>query len=227
MTLGTGIFLASLVLGTIGLYALTRDRWKWRKIAKWGGIGLAAAVLLPTAWFLGWDKVKPLIIPRMPYTEMLDVKLGAPIEDVKFVKGVPTDTCTNASTPGWTALLYRGDGSEEGKVLERVTVMQDHGVWTVLVARVGDSYVASPLEGVSWADSPAIFEKKFGEPNYIEASENGLTRTYYFRKYNLMAAFRKNSAEMIGIYHPERPEADAARPDSVQKCVDANGEPSN
>jgi hypothetical protein len=33
--LGTAIFLSALVLGVVGLYAVTKDRWNWRKIAFW------------------------------------------------------------------------------------------------------------------------------------------------------------------------------------------------
>jgi hypothetical protein len=32
MSLGTGIFLSSLVLATVILYGITKDRWPWRRI---------------------------------------------------------------------------------------------------------------------------------------------------------------------------------------------------
>ena len=32
MTVGEGIFYAALMLSIVGLYAVTKDRWKWTRI---------------------------------------------------------------------------------------------------------------------------------------------------------------------------------------------------
>jgi hypothetical protein len=44
MSLGTAIFLSSLVLATVILYGMTMDRWPWRRIVL--GIGRTFALLL-------------------------------------------------------------------------------------------------------------------------------------------------------------------------------------
>jgi len=44
VTLGTGIFLSSLLLGTILLFWITKDRWRWPRIIYWLAGGLAAII---------------------------------------------------------------------------------------------------------------------------------------------------------------------------------------
>jgi hypothetical protein len=44
MSLGTAIFLSSLVLAAVILYGMTMDRWPWRRIVL--GIGRTFALLL-------------------------------------------------------------------------------------------------------------------------------------------------------------------------------------
>lgn len=53
MTIGTGIFLGSLVLGAVALFGITKDRWSWAKIAKRLGVGVLAIGLLFGA-VVGW-----------------------------------------------------------------------------------------------------------------------------------------------------------------------------
>jgi hypothetical protein len=58
MTLGTGIFLASLVLGSILLFGLTKDRWNWAKILRrfaFGSLGLTAVGIVT---ILAWKAVQ-------------------------------------------------------------------------------------------------------------------------------------------------------------------------
>lgn len=64
MPLGTGLFLSALVLSLVILYAVTKDRWNWRRIALWSTIGPLTAVLVISAvvYLVGWweDRPKPL-----------------------------------------------------------------------------------------------------------------------------------------------------------------------
>jgi hypothetical protein len=46
MSVGAGLFLSSLVIGFVLLYAFTKDRWRWRRGATRVGIGLAGLALL-------------------------------------------------------------------------------------------------------------------------------------------------------------------------------------
>jgi len=50
MTLGLGIFLSLLFLGTIALFIATKDRWNWKKIILWP---LASETLMYWVWAVG------------------------------------------------------------------------------------------------------------------------------------------------------------------------------
>jgi hypothetical protein len=56
MSIGTGIFLASLVIATVLLYGQTKDRWKRRRAAKRAGIALVVLVMSGGAIVLWLDK---------------------------------------------------------------------------------------------------------------------------------------------------------------------------
>src|SRR2546429_3184585 len=55
MTVGTGIFLASLVLGIILLFSITKDRWNWAKGFKRLGLVSLGLVAVTVAAFYGWN----------------------------------------------------------------------------------------------------------------------------------------------------------------------------
>lgn len=57
MTIGTAIFLASLLFGTILLFAITKDRWNWVKITKRLGLALLAGVVI-VGGYLGWVAIR-------------------------------------------------------------------------------------------------------------------------------------------------------------------------
>ena len=57
VNVGTAIFLASVVLGTIYLFGITKDRWKWPTIVKRLAIGGVALLVIATAAFLGWGQL--------------------------------------------------------------------------------------------------------------------------------------------------------------------------
>ena len=48
MSVGDGIFGGLVFLGLVALYAVTRDRWRWKRIAKW--LGVAIIVLGVVVW---------------------------------------------------------------------------------------------------------------------------------------------------------------------------------
>src|SRR5262245_9223473 len=57
MSLGTAIFLSTVILSLVILYGLTRDRWRWGRIL----IGLIVTVLLVVAGMVGlfWYQMQP------------------------------------------------------------------------------------------------------------------------------------------------------------------------
>lgn len=86
MEIGTGFFLAAIILGTVWLYVATRDRWNWKKLLLWP----LAAVLVLSAIGGAGIYVKDWFEDR-PRQELAlwGIRLGASPADVKFAKGIP------------------------------------------------------------------------------------------------------------------------------------------
>jgi hypothetical protein len=87
MSLGLGIFLASMFIGTVYLYVQTRDQWDWRKIwtrlLKSVGALVVIIVTLIISYF-GYEKWEnqPKLI-----TSLEGISLGDPFSDVIFKHG--------------------------------------------------------------------------------------------------------------------------------------------
>lgn len=89
MSLGLGIFLSSLFLGTVYLYVNTRDRWKWRRIVKWVFAGLGSIALLlggALAYELLTTSASAANNPAVA-TSLGGVRLGERYSDVVFRLG--------------------------------------------------------------------------------------------------------------------------------------------
>ena len=89
MTLGTGLFLSSLVLALVILYAVTKDRWSWRRIfnrISFVVLGLIALGL--GAWGVTYYlEQQPISISRQ--TEYAGIRLGMKQDEVRYIKGNP------------------------------------------------------------------------------------------------------------------------------------------
>jgi len=58
MTVGAWIFLASLILGTILLFGITKDRWNWTKIIKRFAFGLGGLLVIVVLSVFAWAMVE-------------------------------------------------------------------------------------------------------------------------------------------------------------------------
>ena len=88
MTLGMGIFLSTLMLSAVIIYALTMNRWDWRKIIFRSFISVGVAVILSAiavAVFILKDRFLPLAIQK----EYAGVQLGMTMDEVKYAIGYP------------------------------------------------------------------------------------------------------------------------------------------
>ncbi len=83
MSLGTGIFLSSLILGLILIFWITKDRVRWGRSFLWffGGI-----VVISCAAYL-YSNYQP---PPTKQFEYADLRLGMSQQEVRYVKGSPT-----------------------------------------------------------------------------------------------------------------------------------------
>jgi hypothetical protein len=97
MELGTGIFLASLVMGFVFLFHTTKDRWNWKKIMKIIGVLvlLGVCALFLSTPITKWFKTAAFFQPKLTaLTELNGLKLGSNVKDAKFLFGNPDKTGT-------------------------------------------------------------------------------------------------------------------------------------
>lgn len=92
MTLGTGVFLSSALLGFILLFVVTKDRWNWRKL----GISLGVIVVVIPVAIVVYDRLSHDVshtfyrLTASKQSELWGIKLGSSKSDVLFLKGKPT-----------------------------------------------------------------------------------------------------------------------------------------
>lgn len=84
MSLGTSIFLSSVVLAIAAIFIATKDRWNWKKLTLWS-VGAGCLIALVAYAYTS--------IQQRPKKETSfgDIPLGATKADVKFLKGEPTE----------------------------------------------------------------------------------------------------------------------------------------
>jgi hypothetical protein len=102
MELGTAIFLSSIIVCIVLLYGFTKDRWSWRRIVVRSLIGIliivaAGGALIVAAQY--WDQFFPTKLARQ--TEYAGVRLGMSRDEVRYVKGLPTNIVTDDKEGPW------------------------------------------------------------------------------------------------------------------------------
>ena len=130
MSVGLGIFLSTLVMALLFLYAITRDRWKWERgvrlvflgsvaIASLAGIGIASVYI----WTLGsniWKRSFPIV-----QTEYWGLRLGMSMEEVQHVKGIP-NVVYELDVFG-KAFIFKEDFGE--KLVKKSKNVEDFSEW--------------------------------------------------------------------------------------------------
>jgi hypothetical protein len=228
MTLGTGIFLSAVVISIVMLFSITKDRWSWRKGFKRIGIALLVLICVGVAIYFAWAPIQAFVDRPKPFQELGGVKVGASQDDVKFLKGLPDAACTISTLKDWSLWAYRLTTAEDkSPTWLIVTFMGAHGAWSIYIRSDDAEFNQAPvLEHVDKFETVESINKRFGPATEIRPSDDGLSREYAFRRYNLRVAFTQGHVSNYGIfYHPNAPDMSPIAPDSKQTCVDKEGKP--
>lgn len=190
MSIGDAIFLSSLLLSVVGLYAATKDRWKWKRIAKWAIAAPAASALVLWAGIFVYFKMEQRPVLQ---TEFEGIRLGATESDVRFLKGAPV-AVNDSDNEYWA---YSADPDERAFLLVR---LRDGKVRYVVYTETTREGHRPNLLGFTIGSEYAAVINKLGEPSHVSTSKDDLSRVASFANYNVFFQFRKGRVTEYGIF---------------------------
>lgn len=201
MSLGTSIFLSVVLLSVVILFAATKDRWNWKRIAKWA----VATPLVLAALIFGGAYLQDIWQSRLtPQTSFEGFSLAASPADVKFAKGEPHKV---ESDNQWT---YYSDDKQAAYQVQ----FRDNKLRYVLYFATDNKYANPYLLNLSKGDTTEEVKERLGEPTKVDTTENGLIRTFSYDKYNAIYTLEKNRIVAYGIYDPSQGLLKFSRADS-------------
>jgi hypothetical protein len=195
MSLGDSIFLSALVLGLVGLYAATKDRWKWKEIAKWlvglpVTLGIVGSLLF---WAHSVYEKRPV-----KQVEFEKINLDATPSDIKFIKGEPI--AKHSSNTRWIFDAHSG-AAEPGDAVV-IVQFKDGKVRHVTFWSNERQIVTPVLLGISKGSSYEAVIDALGQPNFTSASKDGLRRLLSFEKYRVFFELERGQVQNYGIFNP-------------------------
>jgi hypothetical protein len=126
MSLGSAIFLSSVVIAVVMLYGLTKDRWRSGPFVKRANLTFLAIVAI-TGTIAGalyiWNQL-PLALARQ--TEYAGLRLGISQDEVIYIKGVPQTVNGELETEG---PLKGSRPTIEKDKLEKGKQVRDYDDW--------------------------------------------------------------------------------------------------
>ena len=205
MSIGLGIFLASLYLGTIYLYVQTRDRWNWSRLIARGaflvvGGGVGGALIYGAA--VGYEKwqARPRVIAAIG-----PIAVGESWSDVVFKVG----KFEQAKDLG--ATLYEDDARYSHESLPlTVTVRQGHVRYVVYhCTRNAELYGA--FNGVRCGDDGNKVTQLFGAGVRVlcqkESDSSFNFRVYDVVEYGTRFVMSENKVRAIAVAAPRELQA--------------------
>lgn len=194
MTIGDGIFLSAVLLSVVGLFAVTKDRWNWRRIAKWGLLGPIAAFLLLNggAYLYGYLKDRPT-----PQNKFGEISLTATPADILFLLGEPN---LKDGPDRW--IYYAGSVPAARDAAMYLVTFKNGRVRFVLYTASGEQISNPTLMGFDMGTSYERVLEKLGQPSNVSISENKLERMFSYEKFNVFFSFSQGRLVAYGIYQP-------------------------
>jgi hypothetical protein len=197
MTTGEGIFWGAVVVGLIGLYVATKDRWKWKRIVKWIGIALLIPIAGVAGW-LGWTQWEESR-PRLE-TSMYGISVGEPIDDVIYKKGRPdkeTKNCPNETPECTDTVIWEYKPNND--VFYVVSFKEAKVRWIAAHVINGSRYNLPTFRGMSNYWGQADVEKLYGTPTKVSVSGDKSMRLVSFVDYGVFFTFVRDELISVGV----------------------------
>lgn len=216
MAVGTGIFLAALLIAPVFLYATTKDRWRWRTFVKRGVLAVLASIVvggLVTGGVYVWNNL-PIGLQK----QYAGIDIGISPEELLYRRGNPTSVLGEAindkGMEGFRAIIAT-DSIEKGKSI------RDYDEWTYTEGNTNlyitfnkertvvvsiKCYASAPsgrcptIENINDGDTEASVIRRFGPPDNSKLS--GVTKALYYSKIGVSFNLEKQHVYMLGISDP-------------------------
>jgi hypothetical protein len=109
-----------------------------------------------------------------------------------------------------------------------VTFNGTYGAWSIYIGSPDAMFNKAPeLDHVNKYATLESIDKRFGPASTIKPSDDGLSRDYAYRRYNLRVEFAQGQMTNYGIfYHPGQPDLSPFAPGSKRVCVNKDDKPS-
>jgi hypothetical protein len=194
MSVGAAIFLSALLLSVVGLYAATKDRWNWKRIAKWAfAAPIALALVL---WGSSWVYFKFQERPALQ-TEFEGLRLGATESDVLFLKGKPY-AVHESSKEQWAYFANSDSAQSERAFL--IISFRDGKVRCIRYTETTTEGHRPRLLGFTIGSKYEDIVERLGKPSNVSTSKDDLSRVASFAEYNAFFEFEKGRVTEYGIF---------------------------
>jgi hypothetical protein len=221
MSLGLGIFLSSIVFSAVILYWITRDRWRWRSIARWIAKALGALLLLGT---LSAGAVYAYLeYPEKPGRQeaYVGLKLGSTMQEVLYAKGMPSSVLdADQKLANGFYTVVAADKIPKGKTV------QDYANWEYEAATTSDGrvsvafaigsnrvraigcysrtrYACPALVGIGPDDDEQSVLLKLGKPS--DERLDGVTKSIEYPQFNLKFYLEKRRVYWLQVVDHKAP----------------------
>jgi len=184
ISIGAGIFFGLLALSFVILIVKTRDRWKWGRIFT-VIIGLP---ILAVSVIIGMEYYD--YMPK-PTLEFAGLTLNMPVDDVRFLRGEPSEI-SGTSKGGHLSMYPFRDYGDTGLIVshneERVTA----------IGIIGDSDFSISIYGLSLGSEYKTVIDKLGETFQVK-KHSEFYRSLYFKQYNVVIGIQQGRVIHLGI----------------------------
>ncbi len=196
MTLGTAIFLSSLVLGVLVLYWLTRDRIRWGRLLRWvAALSLVCTIASAVA---AWVYSNPFFW-RGAVDGLDGFKLGDIESDILFKNSNYERVCEGR----WQGLETKVYVFVESRC-ETVTRVELNGGsvrWIGKSSRNYDQVSWRYRNPVRFGSTLDMIRRDFGVEDFFREYPDR-SRTYVFKRFNLAFKLGNDRLSVVKVFDP-------------------------
>jgi hypothetical protein len=196
MSLGTGIFLSACLISFVALFALTKDRWNWKRLVT---LGLGLPVLVGSIGLASLQLYRAYEGRLKPQDEFMGVRLGATPADLRFLLGEPEKA--RSSSDQWVFPVEAEHPDAQGGLL---IARFKQGTLRHISYTSEEPTSRSPiLLGFRMGSHYDEVLERLGKPSNISEPIDRGRRLLSFARYQAVFEFERGRVVRYGLYNPE------------------------